>query len=161
MEGLQPIDILWNCINIVVLFLLLRMILWRPVSKHLANRAAAVRDQLDVAERTRVEAEALKAQYEHSIAEIEDQGRAILRDSQVRAGTQAKEITDNAQKQAERLFAEAQARIDAERREAVTSASREIAQLAAEMASQILSREVVSTDNLSAADEFFRNKTAN
>ena len=155
MEGLMPVDILIHCLNIVVLFVLLRLILWKPVSKFLTARAERVQGELDEAANVREEAETMKSQYESNIGDLEERGREILRESQIRAGEQAEEITAGAKKQAEKMMGEARELIDAERRNAVVAARHEIAQLATEMASHILGREVSVDDNLSAAREFF------
>ncbi|MDR2421562.1 MAG: ATP synthase F0 subunit B [Oscillospiraceae bacterium] len=158
MEGLQPVDVIIHALSVVVLFILLRLILWRPVSAYLSERAARVKAELDGAERAKAEAEAMKSEYESGIGDFEERGREILRESQARAGEQAKEITDGAKAQAEKMLSDARERIAAERREAVASARREIAQLAAEMASGILRREASPDDNLSAARGFFEEK---
>ena len=155
MEGLMPVDILIHCLNIVVLFVLLRLILWKPVSKFLTARAERVQGELDEAANVREEAETMKSQYESNIGDLEERGREILRESQIRAGEQAEEITAGAKKQAEKMMGEARELIDAERRNAVVAARHEIAQLATEMASHILGREVSVDDNLSVAREFF------
>ena len=155
MEGLKPVDILIHCLNIAVLFILLRLILWRTVSKFLAARAERVQNELDEAALRLREAEAMKAQYESNIGDLEERGREILRESQIRAGEQAEEITAGAKKQAEKIMGEARELIDAERRNAVIAARHEIAQLATEMASHILGREVSVDDNLTVAREFF------
>ncbi|MDR1330183.1 MAG: ATP synthase F0 subunit B [Oscillospiraceae bacterium] len=158
MEGLQPVDVLIHAVSVVVLFVLLRLILWRPVTRYLAARAERVKAELDDAARIKAEAESMKTEYESGIGDLEERGREIMRDSQMRAGEQAKEITDNAKAQAEKMLADAKERIGAERQDAVASARREIAQLATEMASRILRREVSVTDNLSAAQDFFEEK---
>ena len=155
MEGLKPVDILLHCINITLLYILLRLILWKHITKFLAARAARVAAEIDAAAERLREAETMKAEYEGSISDLEERGREILRESQIRAGEQAKEITAGARAQAEKMMDEARELIDGERRNAVVAARHEIAQLATEMASHILSREVRSDDNLTVAREFF------
>lgn len=155
MEGLKPVDILLHCVNIAVLFVLLRLILWRYISKFLSSRAERVEGELNEAARIREEAETMKMQYDSSIGDLEERGREILRDSQIRAGEQAQEITASAKKQAEKMLEDAKEQIDAERKNAVISARHEIAQLATEMASHILGREVSVEDNLTVANDFF------
>ncbi|MDR0906046.1 MAG: F0F1 ATP synthase subunit B [Oscillospiraceae bacterium] len=155
MEGLAPVDVLLHAINVVVLFVLLRLILWRPMTKFLASRASRVQGELDDAARIKTEAEEMKTEYERNIGDLEERGREILRESQMRAGEQSKEINDVARQQAEKLLSDAKERIDAERADAVNAARHEIAQLATEMASRILRREVSLDDNLSAARDFF------
>jgi F0F1-type ATP synthase, subunit b len=155
MEGLKPVDILIHCLNIAVLFILLRLILWNTVSKFLTARAERVQSELDEAANVREEVDAMKSQYDNSIGDLEERGREILRESQIRAGEQAGEITAAAKRQAEKMMGEARELIDAERRSAVVAARHEIAQLATEMASHILGREVSVDDNLTVAHEFF------
>ena len=157
MEGLKPVDILLHCVNIAVLFVLLRVILWKHISKFLAARAERVENELSEAANTFTEAEQMKEEYERSVGDLEEKGREILRESQIRAGEQAEEITASAKKQAAKIMGEARELIDSERRGAVIAARHEIAQLATEMASQILGREVKVDDNLTVAREFFSN----
>lgn len=158
MEGLVPVDVLMNCLNVVVTFILLRLIIWRPLAKMLIARRERVASELDDAARIRNEADAMKAEYESSISDLEERGREILRDSQIRAGDQSKEITDAAQKQAEEMLNTARERIEIERADAVNAAQHEIAQLATQMATRILQREVSVGDNLSAVSSFFDNE---
>jgi len=157
-EGLVPVDVLMHCLNVVVLYVLLRLILWRPLAKMLIARRERVESELADAQRIRGEADAMKAEYESSISDLEERGREILRDSQIRAGDQSKEITDAAKTQAEKMLTAARERIDIERADAVSAAQHEIAQLATQMATRILQREVSVSDNLSAARDFFANE---
>ena len=159
MEGLAPVDILLHGVNIVVLFVLLRLILWRPITRFLAAREARIAAELDSAAATRNEAGELKAEYEESIGALEERGREIMRDSQLRSDAQSKEIVDNAKQQAEKMLTAARERIDAERTDAIHDARHEIAQLAAEMASSILRREVSVDDSLAATRDFFGDQT--
>jgi F0F1-type ATP synthase membrane subunit b/b' len=46
MEGLRVSDILLHIINIFILYYLLRSILWTPVSRFLADRAARIENEL-------------------------------------------------------------------------------------------------------------------
>jgi len=155
LEGLAPVDILLHCGNVVILFVLLRLILWKPVVKALNARAKRVEAEFAAAERTREEAAAMKAEYEQNLGNMDERGREILRDAQIRAGDQATEITETATRQADKMLSDAKERIEAERVEAVHAARHEIAQLATEMAAQILRREVKVSDNAEAARDFF------
>jgi F0F1-type ATP synthase membrane subunit b/b' len=78
-----------------------------------------------------------------------------MRESQMHAGEQAKELLRLAKEQSDALISDTRERIDTEKAQAVVAARQEIAQLAADMASRILKREVRPEDNLSAAQNFF------
>jgi F-type H+-transporting ATPase subunit b len=152
---LQPQDILLHAINIVVLFILLRAILWKPVHKFLSARAERVKSELEEAEKTRLEAEELRTDYKVKIDELEAEGREIMRDSQQRATEQANQMLQVAKTQSEKILDDARIRIEEERRRAVDAARHDISVLAGELASRVLHREVKADDDLLAAADFF------
>ena len=153
---LHPADVLINIINVVVLFILLRVILFKPVYRFLSERSERVRSTLEDADKTKLEADALKLEYSESLAGIEAQGRDIMRESQIKASEEADEVLRDAREKASAMIIEARERISEERERAVDNARREVAQLATDMASRILKREVIPDDSMSAVEDFFR-----
>jgi len=153
---LHPVDILINIINIAVLFILLRLILWKPVHKYLSTRADRVSKELEDAENTRLNAEALKQEYTENLEGIEAQARDVMRESRAKASEEADEILEDAREKSREMILEARERIADERERAVDNARREVARLATDMASRILKREVLPEDDISAVEEFFR-----
>ena len=152
----HPVDILISLINIAVLFVLLRLILWKHISRFLTTRADRVRSAYEDIERRRADADALKTEYEEKIEAIEVSGRDMVRESRIKASEEAEEILEEAREQARTMVLEARLRIDEEKDRAVVNAQHEIAQLATDMAARILRREVSSDDSQSAVDHFFQ-----
>jgi F-type H+-transporting ATPase subunit b len=158
MEGLHPSDLLIHIINILVLFVLLRTILFKPVNKFLSERTARIENQLKDAETKQAEALELKQTYVQHIESYEAEGREIVRDSQLKASQEASAIVKDARNQAEELIAEAHEKIAADKVQAVAEARTEVALLATEIAARILKREVSVADNKAVAEDFFRDK---
>lgn len=156
MEDLQPSDILIHIINVLVLFLLLRAILFKPISRFLSARSERIANQLREAEIKKAEALELKAVYDQHIETYEEEGRGIVRDSQVKASQEATAIVTDARNQAEALITEAHSKISNEKAQAIAAARTEVALLATEIAARILKREVSVVDNKTVADDFFR-----
>lgn len=156
MEALHPSDILIHIVNVLVLFLLLRVILFKPISRFLLARTERIGDQLKDAESKKAEALELKALYERHIETYGEEGREIIRDSQVKASAEAAAIIKEARGQAEKLIAEAHEKISNEKAQAIAQARTEVALLATEIAARILRREVSAVDNKAVAEEFFR-----
>ena len=152
---LHPVDILINIINIAVLFLLLRIILWKPIYRFLTDRADNVRKELDDAEKTLLDADSLKQEYAENLAGIESRGRDMMRESQIKASEEAEEILSEAREKSKTMIVEARERIAEEKERAIDNARREIAQLATDMASRILKREVMPDDSIGAVEDFF------
>jgi F-type H+-transporting ATPase subunit b len=156
MEGLQPSDILIHIVNVLVLFLLLRAILIKPISRFLSARSERIANQLKDAETQKAAALELKAEYEQHIESYEKDGRDIIRDSQAKASQEAAAIVKEARSQAEQLIIDANVRISNEKAQAIAQARTEVALLATEIAARILKREVSVVDNKAVADDFFR-----
>ena len=152
----HPVDILISLINIAVLFILLRLILWKHVNRFLSARAERIRKESEAIEKRRLEADALKREYEEKLDSIEESGRDIMRESQIKASEEAEETLREAREKARLMVLEARERIEEEKARAVESAQHEIAQLATDMAARILRREVSPDDSRNAVDSFFK-----
>ena len=153
---LHPVDILIHIINILVLFALLRFILWKPVNRFLSEREQRVKAKHDEADKTLLDAEALKQEYAANLDGIEAKGRDMMRESEIKATEEAEEILSEAHEKAKEMIDEARDRIADEKKRAVDNARREIAELATDMAERILKREVLPGDSMSAVEDFFR-----
>jgi len=150
------IDIVISMINIAVLFILLRLILWKHINRFLAARVQRVRSELEDVETRRLEVDELKHEYEEKLDSIETHERDMMRESQIKASIEAEEILTDARDKANVMMHEAHDRIAEEKERAIVSARHEVAQLATDMAARILRREVSDIDSKSAVDDFFR-----
>ena len=154
----HPEDVIISLINITVLFFLLRLILWKHVIRFLAERKKRVQSELDDAEKSRLDAEALHNEYNEKIGEVEERGRELIRESQAKANEESDKILNETREKAKEMIAEAQTRIEEEKEQALEDSREEVTQLATEMASRILRREVSASDNANVVDEFFSKK---
>lgn len=152
---LYPLDILIHIINVIVLFLLLRLILFKPVSRFLKERSERIDYQLSEAESRLQEAEALKQEYARQLEKVVEEGHEIIRDSKTKAAQEAQVILSDAKAQADKLFYETQVRIAKEKDRALEQMRQEVAQLSVDIAARILRREVNEADNLALAETFF------
>jgi len=155
MEGLVPSDVLLHALNVIITFLLLRLILWKPLIKYLNARRERIQTELQSASDTRAEAEKLKADYEKNIADMEERGHEIIAEAQQRAIERANTIEADAREESSKILADAHTRIEDERRRAVAAARADISALAGQLAESVLRREVEASDDMSAVDRFF------
>ena len=155
MAELNISDIIIHIVNVLVLFFLLRIILFKPVNRFLTARTERVANQLTEADTIKAEAQKLKADYDKNMQVHKEQGRQLIRDSQVKATQEASLIVQDARTEAEKLVAEAHTRIANEKALAVAEARTEIALLATDIAGRILKREINLSDNKTIAEDFF------
>ena len=152
----HPEDVIISLINITVLFILLRFILWKHVIRFLAEREKRIQGKIDDAENRRLEAEARNEEYDKKIGEIEERGRDLMRESQQKANDESDRILKETREKASEMISDAESRIAEEKEQALEEAHLEVTQLATEMAARILEREVSPEDTTHVVDEFFR-----
>jgi F-type H+-transporting ATPase subunit b len=153
---LYPLDILIHIINIIVLFLLLKKILFKPVSRFLAERSERIRSQLSEAETALREAEETKSKYQLQLEHAVGEGHDIVRASKTKATQEAQLILADAKVQADRALEEGRGKIAKEKDRALEQMRQEVAQLSVDIAARILKREITETDNIALTEEFFR-----
>lgn len=109
--GLNVPGLVWHAINFVVLFLLLRLVLFKPVVGMLDARARRVRESMEQADAARRAADQAEADRQALLAETRREAEAI----RTRADEQAKRILADAQARAHerQQLAEQQAEVAA------------------------------------------------
>ena len=156
MEGLNPLDIVIHIINIVVIFLLLRLLIYKPVRKFMANREEKISKQLEDAQAARQEAEQMQVQCSAQLNDAKEQASQVVRNGEEQAAKAADAILEDARKEASAILENARKQAEEDRRRTLASMQEEIANLAAEMAERILRREVRLEDNRTIVEDFFK-----
>jgi F-type H+-transporting ATPase subunit b len=127
--GLNWQGLLWHAINFVVLLLLLRMVLYKPVLGMLDERARRVRESMEQADRARRAAEQAEADRQALLAETRREAEEI----RARAEEQSKRIigeaAGRAKDEADRIIAQAEARAAQERQQVMAEVRAELADL--------------------------------
>ena len=148
-------DLIINIVNIVVLFLLTKALLYKPVKKYLTARRERLSAAQAEAEAAKQAAEEQKTEYERFLSAGEEEKAALLREAQTQAQAQAREIVAGAEAEARALREKGAADGQLEKEKLLSSAREEIADLALEISAKIMGREVTDADNLAIAKRFF------
>lgn len=142
-------------VNIVILFLFLRWLLYKPISKFLNNRSDGIKKQLEEAAQKQAEAERQKAKYDTMVADAQDLASEILNRSKTLADEQSKQIIEDATEQAKELQERAEKLIEEQKKQAILEMRQQVTDIAIQIASKILEREVSYQDNKQIIDSFF------
>lgn len=133
-------------INLLVVYYVLKLILYKPVTRLLENRRQKVDDTLDTAAKTMKNAEELMARYQEQIRGAQAESQAII-ERAAKMGDQLKsEIVADAHHQAQRILEQASAEIEREKTAALQEIKTEVGDLAVRAASRILERNVTDAD---------------
>lgn len=140
-------------INVAILYFILKHFFWEKVRTFMLDRQAAVQDAFDSAEAINRRADEKMQNYSRRIANVEEESREIIRNAKARAEAQAKDIVENAYKEASDIIAKAERTIEIEREKATAEMRQEIAALAIMAAEQIVEKEISSTGQEAIVDE--------
>ena len=128
--------------NVLILYIILRKFFWEKIKKFMDDRAAAVQDAIDAAEAVNKRADEKMANYSKRIANVEEEGREIIKASKQQADAQAQIIIEEARQQASDIIAKAEKTIEQEKAQAMEEMRKEIASIAMLAAEQIVGREI-------------------
>ncbi len=135
---LYPIDIAIHLVNILVLYILLRVLIWKPVHKFMLGREERVAAQMEQAKALQAEAEKIKADYDARLVDVQATCDKMLSDGRLAAQTTGQKYIDKARVQADNILSEARAQAAEEKRRAMDEVKEELADLAVDMASRVL-----------------------
>lgn len=146
-------DFIFSMITFFVLFLILRHFLFQKVHDFMEKRSQEVQDTLDNAAETNRLAEEKLANYNEQIANVEEEGRAIIKNARDEAKTQAAGIVAEANEQAHAAIAHSQEEIAREHFNARKQLKEEVGTLAVMAAEKILEREISAEDHQDIVDQ--------
>ncbi|MDE5556657.1 MAG: F0F1 ATP synthase subunit B [Ruminococcus sp.] len=147
-------NFIWSAVNIIILFILLRIFLFKPITKIMNERTRIIQDNLDKAEKSRQEAEELKQQYAESISNAKEEAQNIIMKAHDEAEAEKSAILKKSQEEASEIISDAGKTIENERRRIIQQAQTQIADLAIEAASKIIGENVDDEKNRRLVDEF-------
>ena len=99
-----PMDLILNFINIILLFIIVKALLYKPVRKFLDARAEKTAAVMKDAQAEKESALALKADYESRMGDAQTEVKKLIKDGEIKAAEKAAAIIENANKQAEEII---------------------------------------------------------
>ena len=151
-------DLIINIVNIIVLFVIVKTLAYKPVKKFLDDRKAKIEKQLNDAAEAQKQADEKAQRYEGFISDSKKECAEL----KVKAEREAKESADailaNAKADADVITAKAREDAQREHDAKIASVKDDITELAFDISRQVLSREVSDEDNKRIAEGFFNER---
>ena len=147
MEKVQPLltlnwNLLFTLVTVIVLFIVLKVFFFEKVHKFMVDRENEIKSSIENADNVNKLADEKLHNYEAKIANVENEGRQILKSARDEAKVQAKEIVDDANEKARNLIEHSQKEIRREQYNARKELKEEVGSLAMMAAEQILEKEL-------------------
>ena len=128
--------------NLLILFLLLKKFLFKPVTKILDERAEEIENSYKQAEETNDKALSLKSEYEEKL--LSD---GIIKSAVETADRRSESIVNEANEKVRYIMEKSQKQIEQDKQNAVTDAKREIASMAVDAAEKIIGKKLTDSDD--------------
>ena len=147
------LNLLYTVVNVLVLFLLLRKFLYKPVMNIIAQRQKQVDDALNAAETSKKEAAAAMNAAQDKLRNVDAEAAARRTAYEEQAEKEKQQLLADAQKQADAIVAEGQRTAAAERQHKLREADAQTTALARAMCEKLLSRNLTEQDDSRLLDD--------
>ena len=148
-------DLIINIINIIVLFVIVRGLAYKPVKKFLDARKERIAKELSDAAAAKQTAEEEALKYKELTEKSKAEGTEIIHEAERTAKENAAEIIKTAKQSAAEITEKARETAKREHDAQLAAMKGDIADLAFDISRQVLSRELTDEDNMRIADAFF------
>jgi len=158
---MQDLDIIsvniWHIVislaNLVILFLILKKLLFKPVKKIVDKRQKEIESEYKKAEKTQAEADAIKVEWEGKMATAEAEADKIISDAVERADSRNEVMLYESREKADQIIRKAKADIERERKDARETIKKEIVDVSQTLSEQIIGREINMDDHRDLIDK--------
>ena len=149
-------QILISMVNLLILTLIIKKFLYKPVKKMMDTRRAAIDEDYAQAKTAREEAEQTRQNYEEAMAAAKMTGDQIIADANRTAEYRSNEIVAEARERASEIRRQAEADAVLERKKAEDEMKHEIANVSAQLTGKLLQREINEEDHRTLIDSFLK-----
>ena len=150
------LNLLYTVVNVLVLFLLLRKFLYKPVMNIIAQRQKQVDDALAAAETSKKEAAATLNTAQDKLRNVDAEAAARRAAYEEQAEKEKQQLLADAQKQADAIVAEGKRNAESERQHKLREADAQTTALAREMCEKLLARNLTQQDDARLLDDLLQ-----
>lgn len=150
-------QILISLANLVILFLIFKKFLFKPVKKIVAKREAEVSALYDEADKSRAGAQELKSSWEERMKTADDEADRIVKEAVEKAEHRNEVLLYESREKAESMIRKAKAEIARDQADAEEAMRKEIVNVSSALTEQVLGREINMDDHKELIDSFIDN----
>ena len=150
--GINLSGLLTQLISFVILFLILRKLLFGPISSMLQARANKIQESLDTAERIKNEADESAERIEKEITIARQEGQKLISDARDSTDKYRTQEMEKAKEESKDIVIKANKAIEKERDLAIQSVRKEFSSLVVSAASKVVEKSIEEKDHKDLID---------
>lgn len=140
--------------NLLVLFLLMKKFLFKPVRELIEKREREVEEIYEKANAEKSEAEKMRGEYESRLAAAKEDAGEIMKNATQKAQLRSEEIIDEAKKQASDILQKADRQLVREKKNAMNEIKNEISGMAVALAEKVIEKDIDEAAHSDLIDKF-------
>ncbi len=140
--------------NLLILLLLIKKFLFKPVMSILEARESEIKNMYDEAENARSTANELKSEYTAKLDTARGEAEEIVKTAVKTAKSSSEEIISDAQDKAAAIMERANEKIEIERKTAINQAKNDLSDMALTIAGKVIERDINADDHSAMIDKF-------
>lgn len=152
--SIDPGTIVFTLINTLIIFLIFRIFLFKPVGKILDKRKELAAAEISEARKAKEAAQKAEEEYTALIADAKTEAAGIVKAATERAQKREEEIINEANKNAAEIRTKAEENIQREKQRALNEVKDEISEIVVMAASRVVEKEISEKDNEEIISKF-------
>ena len=141
-------------IAFIIIWVILAKLVWPSVLEMMEKRQQKIQDDLDAAERSKIEAAEEAKSYEAKILDAHHEADAIVAKAKKEAEEVRTAVLAKAQREAADIIAKAHGAVDSERHKAMIELSGSVVDLSVEIATKIIGESLSDADQRKLAEKY-------
>ncbi len=155
--SINPVTIIFTLINALIIFLLFRIFLYKPVCKILDQRNEMTAKEISEAQAAKESALKTEQEYLAKLADTKAEAAEIMKQATARAQAREEEIIADANKSAAEIKARAEEAIERDKKRAMNEIKDEISDIVVLAATKVVGKEISAKDNENIISDFLVN----
>lgn len=145
--------IVWTIVTFLVVLLVLKRTVWKPLLSALDERETRIREALEGADKARQDAQSTLEEHQQLLAGAEAETRQIIAEAREAAEKVRQGIVEEARSEAQQTVEQARRIIETEKTAALSELRREVADLAVQAAGAIIDANMDADRNRKLVDD--------
>lgn len=150
----KPAEFIPALIAFLIIWIVLAKLVWPQILSMMDKRQEKIQEDLDAAEKSRLDAAESAKSYEQKIVEAHQQADEIISKAKKEAEEERSAILAKAQKEAADVIAKAHGAVDSERHKAMIELSGSVVDLSVEIATKIIGNDLTEDQQRKLAEKY-------
>lgn len=147
-------EILVSLTSFLILFFVLAKFAFPPITNMLDKRAETIRESLDRAEETRVEAERLLEEYKVQMAEARAEAAKVIEQGRLVSDKMKDDIIARANEESANMIVKAKESIEGEKTAAMAELQRSVADISVQVAGKLIGEKLSADEHAELIDRY-------